>query len=137
MIKKISFDCFHEFLENNIIEYNMSKKPILKENSGEKICYAYEKNFEYLAGISLEYYLGFMHINFLWVDEKLRGKRIGESLILVAENLAKEVGCSVIFLETFSFQAPDFYKKNGFEEFGRIENNSNNNDTLYFMKKTI
>lgn len=89
----------------------MSKKPILKENSGEKICYAYEKNFEYLAGISLEYYLGFMHINFLWVDEKLRGKRIGESLILVAENLAKEVGCSVIFLETFLFRLQIFIKK--------------------------
>ncbi|WP_285017220.1 GNAT family N-acetyltransferase, partial [Lactococcus garvieae] len=116
---------------NSVVSAKISKSP------SSSVCYCYEKNSKCLAGISLEYYYGIMHINFLWVDKELRGNKIGEQLLLIAEELARKVECSVIHLETFSFQAPEFYKKNGFEEFGKLENILDNKETLYFMKKVM
>lgn len=62
-----------------------------------------------------------MHINYLWVDESMRGKKIGKDLLHFAESLAIDKNCTVIYLETFSFQAPEFYKKYGFEVFGKLD----------------
>lgn len=138
MIKKISSETFHEFLENKIVTHNAPFVSRNTENkSAKKMCYAYEDNTEYLAGMSLEYYWGMMHINYLWVDEKLRGKKIGEKFIEIATKLAIEEKCTIIYLETFSFQAPNFYKKYDFKEFAKLENVPEEGIQLYFMKKLL
>ncbi|HFK2761790.1 TPA: GNAT family N-acetyltransferase [Enterococcus faecalis] len=138
MFKKVSPELFHQFLENKIIQHNKSKVSVSTNSRyNDRICYAYEKNFKYKAGISIECYWGIMHINYLWVDESLRGKKIGKELLSFAEKLAIDKNCMIIYLETFSFQAPEFYKKNGFEEFGKLNNIPDENSTLYFMKKNL
>ena len=129
---------FHDFLENKIIQYNKTQITLSTYNKyNDIICYAYEENSQYKAGISFECYWGIMHINFLWVDKSLRGKGIGEALLVMVEKIAIEKECSIIHLETFTFQAPDFYKKYGFEEFGRLENIPEENSALHFMKKSL
>lgn len=138
MIRKTNSEQFHKFLENKIITYNNDKvSSNTNRKPSEHVCYLYEENLETVAGVSLEYYWGIMHINFLWVDEKMRGKGIGEKLITFAENLAIEKNCSIIYFETFTFQAPNFYGKLGFEVFGILENIPEKGVTLYFMKKYL
>jgi hypothetical protein len=38
-----------------------------------------------------------------------------------AEKEAKRRGAKNVYVDTFSFQAPEFYKKIGYREFGRLK----------------
>ncbi|KKC35100.1 GCN5 family acetyltransferase [Devosia epidermidihirudinis] len=61
-----------------------------------------------------------LFVELLVVPERLRGQGVGRELMGRAEKLARERGCAGIWLDTFTFQAPGFYKKLGFTEFGAI-----------------
>lgn len=61
-----------------------------------------------------------MFVELLFVPDSLRGQGLGEKLMAEAEALARREGCIGIWLDTFSFQAPGFYKKLGYIEFGAI-----------------
>lgn len=61
-------------------------------------------------------------IDILWVDDNYRSIGVGSQLMQKAQETAKEKGCSLIHLDTFDFQAKDFYLKHGFEVFGVLEN---------------
>ena len=64
---------------------------------------------------------GWMHIAFVYLPENLRGAGLGRQLLQRAEAIARERGCRGLWLDTFSFQAPDFYRKLGYHEFGRLD----------------
>ncbi len=70
------------------------------------------------------------------MDESLRQMGVGSSLLKKAEELARESSCTLIYLDTFSFQAPKFYEKLGFEVFGKIENFPETY-TRYFLVKRL
>lgn len=55
-------------------------------------------------------------VKYLWVDDTVRGAGVGSKLLAQAESTARERGCTYVFLDTFGFQAPDFYKKQGYRE---------------------
>jgi GNAT superfamily N-acetyltransferase len=50
----------------------------------------------------------------IWVREEHRGQGIGLHLIQLVEAEARRRGCSILYLETFSFQAPKLYERAGF-----------------------
>ena len=59
-------------------------------------------------------------VNWLWVAAPYRRQGVGSRLLAHAEAVARERGCACVYLDTFSFQAPHFYKRLGFAEFGRL-----------------
>ena len=59
-------------------------------------------------------------IAILWVREESRGQGIGSRLLTEAEEEARKRGCTKFRLGTMTFQAPDFYKKFGYVEVGRM-----------------
>ena len=60
----------------------------------------------------------------------------GSILLKEVEKIAKEKGCYLIHLDTFDFQAKDFYVKHGYEVFGVLDNCPPGHKR-YFMKKDI
>lgn len=76
-----------------------------------------------------------IYIDDLWVDSNNRGKGYGSLLIKELEDRFTNKGFNNINLCTSAFQAPEFYKKCGFElEFVR-ENKHNPKLTKYFFVK--
>lgn len=51
----------------------------------------------------------------------LRRSGIGSRLIAAAERHAVEFGCHSAWVDTFSFQAPNFYPRFGYREFARLD----------------
>ena len=76
-----------------------------------------------------------VHISDLIVLEQYRNKHIGSKLMETAENYYKNKGFENINLTTYGFQAPEFYKKCGFEiEFIR-KNKENPKLNKYYLVK--
>ena len=73
------------------------------------------------AGLDGYAYGGWLFVHYLWVHSDLRRRGIGRGLIAEAERRAFVLGCHSAHLDTFSFQAPDFYKKLGYRVFGAID----------------
>jgi GNAT superfamily N-acetyltransferase len=73
-----------------------------------------------LGGLAGHTYAGWMFIESLWVHDDWRRRGVGRELIASAERRAVERGCHSAYVDTFSFQAPEFYRKLGYREFGRL-----------------
>jgi len=76
-----------------------------------------------------------LYIRLLAVNPERRKSGIGGELLRRAEQLARAKGCVGIWLDTYSYQAPDFYPRHGFVEFGRIADYPPGQDRLYFQKR--
>lgn len=93
-----------------------------------------DKNDKPLGGIILSFLWNGMHIDSLWVDESLRGQGWGQKLMEEAEKEGRKKGCTIAFTDTFTWQAPEFYKKLGYTEYGKLENYPLGNSLTYFSK---
>jgi GNAT superfamily N-acetyltransferase len=90
---------------------------------------------EWLGGLLGYTWGGWLHVNFLWVSETLRGKGHGTRLMESAEAMARERGAFAATLETFTHQAPDFYAKRGYTVFGRIDGYPPGQAKLFLSKR--
>jgi ribosomal protein S18 acetylase RimI-like enzyme len=73
------------------------------------------------AGLAGYTYAGWLFVENLWVRNELRGRGLGREMMTQAEQRARERGCHSAYLDTFSFQAPDFYQKLGYTVFGTLD----------------
>ena len=76
---------------------------------------------------------GFLFVELLAMGEA-RGEGIGRAVMERAEAEARRRGCTGMWLDTFTFQAPRFYPKLGFTEFGRIAGHPPGHDRLFLVK---
>lgn len=74
-------------------------------------------------------------VGHLYVDETLRGQGWGRALMRAAEDAARGAGCTRIFVDTLSFQAPDFYKAIGYGEVARMTEFYPGHDRIFFEKQ--
>lgn len=64
---------------------------------------------------------GCCYVRTLWIGESLRRRGLGTRLMKKIEEEARARGAFQILLETHSFQAPDFYRRLGFEAIGVVD----------------
>jgi GNAT superfamily N-acetyltransferase len=91
------------------------------ENNFQRLCYILQgPDQEIVGGVLGEIYWNWFYVDLLWVKEDLRGQGFGSLLMERAEQEAQKRGAKNAYLDTFSFQAPDFYRKLGYQEFGQL-----------------
>lgn len=96
-----------------------------------------DENHRIIAGCLGEIYCwNVMCIDLLWVDQAYRGRGLGTMLLRKMEKIAREKNCSLIHLDTFDFQARDFYAKFGYQVFGILDDCPQEH-RRYYMKKII
>lgn len=63
---------------------------------------------------------GWLFIELLYVAESDRRQGLGSRLLAAIEDAARKQGCAGVWLSSYAFQAPGFYEKSGYEEFGQL-----------------
>lgn len=127
----------NDYVRESLIKSNLNKMPTKQNPSPEMYNLIIKSN----QGVIIGGILGLMdrycyYIDKLWVDERYRGQGLGRKLIDDIEIILKKKGCKLMCVDTFGFQAPEFYKKMGFETFGILDGYPEKIELLY-MKKTI
>jgi len=123
-----------EILNNKIDEFN-AKQLSFYGNVEEFKNYVIKDQKNIVAGIRICLYLNeCMFISVLFVDQQYRNKGLGSKLLAHAEQHARSVGIKLSHLDTFDFQAKDFYLKHGYEIFG-VLNNCPEGHSRYYLKK--
>lgn len=69
-----------------------------------------------------------------WLDESRRGSGLGTKLLGLAEREARRRGCRHAWLDTFDFQAPGFYRKQGYRRFGTLKDYPEGHRRYFFVK---
>jgi GNAT superfamily N-acetyltransferase len=108
-----------EVLPNKLEEFNESRWP--HHQPWRPLGILVRDRGTIVAGLAGETYCGWLFVRYLWVSEVLRGKGLGRRLMEAAERRALDRGCHSVWLDTFSFQAPGFYRKLGYEAFGELD----------------
>lgn len=60
-------------------------------------------------------------IGMVWVRQDSRKSGWGGRMLAAAEDVARDRGCRQLLVSSFTFQAPDFYRRHGYTEFARSE----------------
>ncbi len=75
-----------------------------------------------------------LFVDILWIPAEQRGGGLGSRILELAEQEAKNLGATRVRLDTFTFQAPGFYDKRGYSQYGIIKNFLNGHDRIFYMK---
>lgn len=89
------------------------------------------------GGLMAEAIGEWMHISLLWVDERFRRSGLGTALLKRAETEARSRGARGVLVDTFSFQAPAFYKMQGYLAYGQIEDCPEAGMTWFRFRKAL
>ena len=121
-----------DFVRESLLDFN--NKCVGNDGHTPLNIVEYDTNGNIIAGILGGTYWGWMYIDILWVDEKHRKQGIGTRLLREAESEAVCRGCHHVHLDTMSWQAPEFYKKHGYEVIGILPDIPSGNQKYLLMK---
>lgn len=76
-------------------------------------------------------------IAMMWVDPRHRSRGLGRSILQTFEAEAMRRGCTHVFTTSFTFQAPDFYKRAGYVEIFRWQGVPSKGQDDVHMRKEL
>jgi GNAT superfamily N-acetyltransferase len=76
-----------------------------------------------------------LSVSLLWVSSTRRGEGLGSRLLSKIESEALRRGCELSHLDTFSFQAFEFYKAHGYESFAELPNYPDSHRKIFLKKR--
>jgi GNAT superfamily N-acetyltransferase len=103
---------------DGLIRYNNEK---MGRQKHRRLAVSLREGNKIVGGIVGEVWTAVLFIQFFWLEQGLRGKNFGTRLIKAIEDEARRIGATRAYVDTMSFQAPGFYRRCGYEEFGSIE----------------
>lgn len=99
-------------------------------------CFARDEAGRIVAGAHGKLLWGWLYTDRLWVDEQYRDKGVGSEVLARLERTALAEGIQRFHVGTTSFQALDFYIKQGYEVYAQLEDHPPGY-TDYSLKKVI
>ena len=131
-------------MRENIIRSNEDECRLIHEclqdynrkymDNGKDYSFHIELDGVIAAGIVAESVEDTLEISYLFVRSEYRGSGLGTTLVCHVESLARENGIKRILLNTYSFQAPDFYRHLGYREILCIDPVFGVHSQHYFVK---
>ncbi len=118
-------------IRDGIIHFN---KQILKENAKHWSIYVKSERQLIIGGALIWEHSDALYIDVLWVDDAYRGQGIGRNIMQKIENEAKNKGLGKLYVDTFSFQAEEFYTKQGFYRIAIVDDYLLGFDRCYMRK---
>lgn len=139
-MKKVNESCTEkdkEYLVRKLVEYNLSKVQSEQSELFIDLSQKIMHDGKIIAGIIARMYCwNIIYIDTLWVDPDYRNEKLGTLLLNAVEQKALENNVHLIHLDTFDFQAKDFYEKQGYEVFGQLDDCPRSH-CRYYMKKVM
>lgn len=124
-----------DFINDKIIQFNAQQVLFTQKTPFLHLDFVIKNNGEIIAGItSILYCWKCLYIDVLWVAEKYRHQGLGRKLLNKVEEVAKKQGSHLVHLDTFDFQAKDFYLKNNYEIFGELKDCPPGHSRFYLKK---
>ena len=80
-------------------------------------------------------YWGWLHIDYLWLEEAFRDQGWGSAILLEAEQETLRRSCHSVSVDTMSFQALPFYEQRGYSVFGKLDDHPIGHTRYFLMKK--
>ena len=122
----------HE-LANLIRAYNRANREPSK--SEPLNIYLEDEEGNLMAGMVAGTFGNWLEIEYLYVNDSLRGQGIGSKILEMAENESRNRGCKYSFVDTFNFQAPKFYEKHGYKEVFALKKYPYTGERYYYTKE--
>ncbi len=124
-----------DLIYNGLKSFNLKHFP--DEEMQSLACVAEDPGGNFLGGLTGQIFTNTLFVEFLWLDDSNRSAGIGSKLMAEVEQQAKQLGVTDIYLDTYTFQAPGFYAKLGFEEVGRYTGFPTRGVDKIFLQKKI
>jgi GNAT superfamily N-acetyltransferase len=93
------------------------------------------KSQDVIGGLWGKISFHWLFVELLYLPPQLRGQDIGTQLLIDVEKIARQKNCVGIWLDSFSFQAPKFYMKNGYEVFGTLDDHPRGSQRFFLRKR--
>lgn len=111
-----------QVISTNLRNYNIEQSEGLSTKPGTSIHLTLKsKTGETIGGLRGRTYYQSLTIDHIWIDVRFRKMGYGKDLLLKVEGLVKDEGCVSANTSSYSFQAPQFYKKLGYKTVGVFE----------------
>ena len=125
-------------LDQAITDFNIKVAPELPRAEIHRLDFSAKNEKDKLLGGIQAYWVnwGILHTELIYVFESYRHQGIASQLLQHIEELARSYKCHLAHLDTFDFQAKDFYLKHGYSIFGILEN-APMGHSRYYMKKDL
>src|SRR5512133_1155235 len=122
-----------QYLEDRLYEFNSAATGI---TDGEGLAiFVRDNDRRIVAGICGNTWGRCAEIRQFWVDKPLRKQGLGTRLLRAAEQEARHRGCRQMLLMTFTFQAPAFYAKHGFEVVAVVDDHPHGHKNMLLRKR--
>lgn len=125
-----------EAVRAGLLAFNVKHIGLEPESSAVNI-FLRDASGQVIGGLLGGWRWGWLYVDKLWIQDAYRKHGGGSRLLVAAESEAIAAGCTDAVLDTFSFQARDFYERHGYEVYATLEGFPPGHRQFFFHKKLV